>query len=71
MSISCGKMSDSKGGFGRLDTVAVSLPVHEWTQDLCIPIGANQVLAQVGAEARQADPGDPLGRAADRTNQSG
>ena len=71
MSISCGQMSDGEGGFGRLDTAAVSLPVHEWTQCLCIPIGANRVLAWVGAEARWADPGDPLGRAADRMNQSG
>ena len=68
MLISCGQMSDSEGGFGRLDTAAVSLPVHEWTQHLRIPIGANQVLAWVGAGARQADPGDPLGRAVDRTN---
>ena len=64
-------MSDGEGGFGRLDTVAVPLPVHEWIQRLRVPLGANRVLARVGAEARQADPGDPLGRAADRTNQSG
>ena len=68
MLISCGQMSDGEGGFGRLDTVAVSLPIHGWTQRLRVPLGANRVPARVGAKARRADPGDPLGRAVDRMN---
>ena len=71
MSISCGKTSDGEGGFSRLDTAAVPLPVHKWIQRLRVPLGANRVPARVGAKARQADPGDPLGKAVDRTNRSG